>query len=110
MKFIVKIVAAMLAVAMPLTSCRHQSNTDGNGSAMLTEQNSTVKTKVELSADIVVCGGGLAGVCAAVSAARHGAKVILVQDRPMLGGNASSEMRMGSVGTKIDYTQETGIL
>ena len=110
MKFIVKIVAAMLAVAMPLTSCRHQSNTDGNGSAMLTEQNSTVKTKVELSADIVVCGGGLAGVCAAVSAARHGAKVILVQDRPMLGGNASSDMRMGIVGTKIDDTQETGIL
>ncbi|MBQ9137027.1 MAG: FAD-dependent oxidoreductase [Alistipes sp.] len=94
---------------MPLTACRQQSKSN-DGSQMLTEQNSEVKTDVELSADVVVCGGGLAGVCAAVSAARHGAKVILVQDRPMLGGNASSEMRMGIVGVKTDDHQETGIL
>src|SRR5437016_3823424 len=36
---------------------------------------------VELSCDVMVAGGGLAGVCAAISAARHGAKVVLVQDR-----------------------------
>ena len=100
MKSIFKFVAAMLVAIMPLTA----------SAQMKTEQNSTVKKHVELSADVVVCGGGLSGVCAAVSAARHGAKVILVQDRPMLGGNASSEMRMGIVGTKTNDAQETGIL
>lgn len=40
----------------------------------------------------------MAGVCAAISAARHGAKVILIQDRSRLGGNASSEIRMHIVG------------
>lgn len=51
-----------------------------------------------LHADLVVAGGGLAGVCAAVRAAREGLKVILVQDRSVLGGNASSEIRMHVVG------------
>ena len=101
MKSIFRIVAAALIILMPLTA----------SAQMKTEVNSpNVKRQVELSADVVVCGGGLAGVCAAVSAARHGSKVVLVQDRPMLGGNASSEMRMGIVGAKTDDTQETGIL
>lgn len=77
---------------------------------MLTEQNSAVVKDVELKTDVVVAGGGLAGVCAAVSAARHGASVVLIQDRPVLGGNASSEMRMGIVGAHGDQNQETGIL
>lgn len=77
---------------------------------MKTEENSGVVTEKELNADFVVCGGGLSGVCAAVSAARHGARVILVQDRPVLGGNASSEMRMGIVGVHKDDMVETGIL
>jgi hypothetical protein len=47
-----------------------------------------------LEGDIVVVGGGLAGTCAAVTAARAGARVVLVQDRPVLGGNASSEVRL----------------
>jgi hypothetical protein len=51
-----------------------------------------------LSADLVVVGGGLAGTCCAITAARAGLKVILVQDRPVLGGNASSEIRMHVVG------------
>ena len=51
-------------------------------------------TLVDLSADVVVAGGGLAGVCAAISAARTGAKVILIQDRSRLGGNSSSEIKM----------------
>jgi len=49
---------------------------------------------VEHQTDFCVVGGGLAGLFAALSAARHGAKVVLMQDRPMLGGNASSEIRM----------------
>jgi hypothetical protein len=55
-------------------------------------------TLVELDCDLVVAGGGLAGVCAAVSAARHGARVVLVQDRSRLGGNSSSEVKMHVVG------------
>ncbi len=42
--------------------------------------------------DITVAGGGIAGICAAVTAARQGQKVLLVNDRPVLGGNASSEI------------------
>ena len=55
-------------------------------------------TLVDLSCDVFVAGGGLAGVCAAISAARHGAKVILVQNRSRLGGNSSSEVKMHVVG------------
>lgn len=51
-----------------------------------------------LSTDLVIVGGGLAGTCAAVTAARAGIKVILVQDRPVLGGNASSEVRLWILG------------
>lgn len=48
--------------------------------------------------DFTVVGGGLSGVCAAINAARAGLKVVLVQDRPVLGGNASSEVRLWSLG------------
>jgi hypothetical protein len=53
---------------------------------------------VELETDFLVAGGGIAGVSAAVAAARHGAKVVLVQDRSRLGGNSSSEVKMHIVG------------
>lgn len=48
--------------------------------------------------DLVVAGGGIAGCCAAVSAARLGCRVALVQNRPVLGGNNSSEVRVGLSG------------
>lgn len=51
--------------------------------------------------DFVVVGGGMAGCCAAVSAARQGVKVALIQDRPVLGGNNSSEVRVGLSGLII---------
>lgn len=51
-----------------------------------------------LTADLVVVGGGLSGVCCAITAARAGTQVILVQDRPVLGGNASSEVRLWILG------------
>ena len=47
-----------------------------------------------VSADLVVCGAGVAGVCAAISAARLGVKVALITDRPVLGGANSSEVRV----------------
>ncbi len=54
--------------------------------------------KVDLSSDLVVVGGGMAGVCCAITAARAGVQVILVQDRPVIGGNASSEVRLWILG------------
>lgn len=50
------------------------------------------------SYDLVVVGGGMAGACAAVSAARLGLQVALIHDRPVLGGNNSSEVRVGLSG------------
>lgn len=55
---------------------------------------STVQVKEAGQFDFVVIGGGMAGTCAAISAARLGLKVALVQDRPVLGGNNSSEVRV----------------
>ena len=51
--------------------------------------------------DLVVCGGGIAGMCAALSAARNGLNVALINDRPVLGGNNSSEVRV-HLGGRID--------
>lgn len=60
--------------------------------------------------DICVVGGGLAGLCCAIAAARHGIKVVLVHDRPVLGGNASSEIRMWVGGAHGKDNRETGII
>ena len=64
--------------------------------------------------DICVVGGGMAGLCAALAAARHGALVLLLHDRPVLGGNASSEIRVHICGADIHNSipnmRETGIL
>jgi hypothetical protein len=65
-------------------------------------------------AAVVVIGGGLAGVCAAIAAARNGVSVVLIHERPMLGGNSSSEIRVGPSGaTQVGYhrdARETGII
>ena len=65
--------------------------------------------------DVVVVGGGISGVCAALAAARHGAKTALIQNRPVLGGNASSEIKVningaGRHGNWKKDLQETGII
>lgn len=68
----------------------------------------------ELQFDFAVIGGGLTGVCAAIAAARHGARTVLIQDRHVLGGNASSEIRMHICGASANRVkqnaEETGIL
>jgi len=58
--------------------------------------------------DMVVVGGGIAGMCAAVSAARLGCKVALVNDRPVLGGNNSAEVRV-HLGGKIEMEPNKGL-
>jgi hypothetical protein len=63
--------------------------------------------------DIVVAGGGVAGVCAALAAARQGSTVSLITDRPVLGGNSSSEIRVwtrGASGGGSLFCEEMGIL
>ena len=71
---------------------------------------------ISYSTDLCVVGGGMAGLCCAIAAARHGIKVVLVQDRPVLGGNASSEIRMWSGGayrsggTDVRDIREGGII
>lgn len=60
--------------------------------------------------DLCVVGGGLAGLCTAIAAARHGIKAVLIQDRPVLGGNASSEVRMWICGAHGKDNRETGIV
>jgi len=69
-----------------------------------------------LQADLVVVGGGLAGTCAAITAARAGSRVVLVQDRQVLGGNASSEVRLWALGATAHmfnnnrWSREGGVL
>ena len=73
--------------------------------------NSKLKT-IRHQVDVCVVGGGIGGMFTAISAARHGAKVLLMQDRPVLGGNCSSEIRMwiSGAGTRVRDLQETGIM
>lgn len=69
-----------------------------------------------LTTDLLVAGGGLAGLCAALAAARDGLQVVLVQDRPVLGGNASSEVRLWAngatshMGNNNRWSREGGIM
>lgn len=73
-------------------------------------------TLVMLNSDLIVVGGGIAGTCAAITAARNGTKVILVQDRPVLGGNGSSEVRLwilgatSHLGNNNRWSREGGVI
>ena len=76
--------------------------------------NETIRTdrmdRIAHETDLCIVGGGLSGLCAAVAAAREGVRVIIMQDRPMLGGNASSEIRVWVRGAKGLHNRETGII
>lgn len=85
---------------------------------MLTEParaSRTLKTE-RIDCDLVIAGGGLAGTCCAITAARAGVKVALVQDRPVLGGNSSSEVRLWVLGATAHmhnnnrWAREGGVL
>src|SRR5690606_17509577 len=64
--------------------------------------------------DFCVAGGGMTGLCAALAAARRGIRTVLIHDRPVLGGNASSEVGVHIIGAdrvgQIPHMRETGIL
>lgn len=76
-------------------SARADRSSPGAAKRFVDEPNMHRETR---EVDLLVAGGGMSGVCAALAAARNGAKVLLVQDRSRLGGNASSEIRMHIVG------------
>ena len=61
-------------------------------------------TRRRLSADFVVVGGGIAGLCAAVAAARNGAKTVIIQDRPMFGGMGLAKPR-----TRITFVSQAAM-
>ncbi|MDN3686357.1 FAD-dependent oxidoreductase [Cyclobacterium jeungdonense] len=70
----------------------------------------------EWNADLVIIGGGIAGTCCAITAARQGLQVVLVQDRPVLGGNGSSEIRLwilgatSHMGNNNRWSREGGVM
>lgn len=66
------------------------------------------KEPLKASYDMVIIGGGIAGMCAAASAARNGMNVALVNDRPVLGGNNSSEVRV-HLGGHIELGPNKGL-
>ena len=64
----------------------------------------------KINCDVCVIGGGISGMCAAIRAARCGASVVLMHERPVLGGNASSEIRMWICGAHGENNRESGII
>ncbi|MBN1624812.1 MAG: FAD-dependent oxidoreductase, partial [Clostridia bacterium] len=72
------------------------------------------KKSIREKFEVVVVGGGISGLLAAIASARHGAQTALVHNRSVLGGNASSEIRMHICGAAVsggrENARETGIL
>ncbi|NIJ45356.1 hypothetical protein FHR24_001824 [Wenyingzhuangia heitensis] len=83
-------------------------------------ENYTTQTRpnreTTINSDFTIIGGGIAGVCAAITAARKGTKTVLIQDRPVLGGNASSEVRLwilgatSHMGNNNRWSREGGVM
>ena len=66
--------------------------------------------KKHIKCDLCVVGGGMSGMAAAIGAAREGLKVVLMHERPVFGGNASSEIRMWICGALGDDNKESGLM
>ena len=112
---------AIAASLIPITGNAFEMNSDvekikpTNWEQQGSGEKEIPNRKKTLTYDVAVLGAGLAGICAAVSAARNGVKTVLVQDRPVLGGNSSSEIRVHVNGVghlKPDKLaeRETGII
>ncbi|MEI7730524.1 MAG: FAD-dependent oxidoreductase [Verrucomicrobiota bacterium] len=72
----------------------------------------SLEPKPEGDFDVVVVGAGAAGCSAAIAAARMGSRTALLQDRPVLGGNASDELGVGMCGASVTHpnARESGII
>lgn len=84
---------------------------DGEEELKILRRNSLGKNNVTIESqeyDFAVIGGGIAGMCAAVTAARNGLKTVLVNDRPVLGGNNSAEVRV-HLGGHIELGPNKGL-
>nr|WP_315398525.1 FAD-dependent oxidoreductase [uncultured Sphingobacterium sp.] len=98
----------------PVFGMSRDEPVDSSGGAA--EHNAFIASDVfvtrNLTTDFLVAGGGMAGVCAALAAARNGMKVIFIQNRSRLGGNASSEIRMHICGASQlnQVWRESGLL
>jgi hypothetical protein len=75
---------------------------------MSTEIGKKIFPVINHHSDVCVIGGGMSGLCAAFACARRGAKTILIHDRPVFGGNASSEVRMHICGAQERFTRGAG--
>lgn len=114
------VTAAVVVGAIPLiaTSCAEPDNMvydreNDKWYHLGTGKTGTNSRKKTDEYDVAVIGGGAAGICAAVAAARNGSKTVLIQDRSCLGGNASSEIRVhlnGVNNIKGKAERETGII
>ena len=82
----------------PNRATRHRGALKSLGNVVPAPATEPNMTQVAIGCDVLIAGGGMAGVCAALAAARNGAKTVLVQDRSRLGGNASSEIKMHICG------------
>ncbi len=80
-------------------SNRHERRFSGAACGSLSENH-------VIHCDVAIVGGGMSGVCAALAAARNGIKVLLIQDRSVLGGNSSSEIRMHIVGADTGCSEK----
>lgn len=106
--------AAFGPLGFPLVN-EFELEAEEKGETISLGESRVVRAKI-LDVDVVVVGGGMAGVCTAIAAARNGVSVALVQDRPVLGGNSSSEIRMHIVGADCHGSRndtdsrESGIL
>lgn len=76
---------------------------------MIVKEDRMLKRRI-IECDLAVVGGGIAGMCAAIAAARRGTRVVLMHERAVLGGNASSEIRMWICGAAGKNNRETGIV
>ncbi len=66
--------------------------------------------KKVIKCDLCVIGGGMAGMSAAIAAARSGLDVVIMHERAVFGGNASSEIRMWICGALREDNKETGLM
>ena len=78
------------------------------GNFRRTQLNIPNTPEVQKEFDLVVCGAGIAGMCTAMAAAREGMKVALINDRPVVGGNNSAEVRV-HLGGRIELPPYTNL-